>query len=73
LASPDADYFHGVHSGLLAASRMFQKQADILHINEHDEVTDVLLSEAAKHAKKVEESLEEFPRVDVGDLPASVH
>jgi rubrerythrin len=73
LASPDADYFHGIHSGLLAASRMYQKQADILHINKHDEVSDVLLSEAANHAKKVEESLEEFPKVEVGNLPTGVH
>jgi hypothetical protein len=73
LASPDADYFHGIHSGLLAASRMYQKQADILHINNHDEVSDVFLSEAADHAKKVEESLEEFPKVEVGNLPTGVH
>lgn len=71
MATPDADYFHGIHSGVLAASRMFQKQADILHINKHDEVSDVL-SEAAKHAKKVEESLEEFPKVEVSNLPTGV-
>jgi rubrerythrin len=73
LASPDADYFHGIHSGLLAASRMYQKQADILHINKHDGVSDVLLWEAANHAKKVQESLEEFPKVEVGNLPTGAH
>lgn len=70
LATPDADYHHGVHRGLLAAARMFQKQADILHINNHDEVSDVLLLEGARHAKKVAESKMEFPKVDVGGPPS---
>ena len=36
LRSPDGDYFHGFHSGVLAAAKMFQEHADILHVNEHD-------------------------------------
>lgn len=36
LRGADGDYFHGLHSGILAASKMFQQHADILHINDHD-------------------------------------
>ena len=68
LQTLDGDYHHGVHSGCLAASRMFQQQADILHINEHKEVTDELLSVAAQHQKKIEESRKSFPEVAADEL-----
>lgn len=35
LRSAEGDYHHGFHSGVLAASKMFQEHADILHVNEH--------------------------------------
>ena len=57
LTTPEADYFHGIHSGILAAARVFEKQADILHVNEKDDATEVM-SEAVKHEKKIKESLQ---------------
>lgn len=68
LSSTEADYFHGIHSGILAASRVFEKQADILHVNQKDDVTEVL-SEAAKHVKKIKESLENYPHVHAEESP----
>jgi len=62
LSTPEADYFHGIHSGILAAARVFEKQADILHVNEKEDATEVM-SEAAKHEKKIEESLQNYPHV----------
>lgn len=69
LSSMDADYHHGVHAGLLAASRMFGKQADILHVNKLEEVSDEFLKVAAQHEQKVEEAKEEFPKVEVAPVP----
>jgi hypothetical protein len=34
LRGQDGDFFHGYNSGVLAAARLFRKQADILHIND---------------------------------------
>jgi hypothetical protein len=39
LRSDDGDFYHGFNSGLLAAARMFQAKADILHINEFEVCT----------------------------------
>jgi hypothetical protein len=36
LFTPDGDYHHGFHTGVLAASRLFKEQADILDVNEHE-------------------------------------
>lgn len=71
LSAPEADYFHGIHSGILAAARVFEKQADILHINEKDDATEVM-SEAAKHEKKIEESLQNYPHVHAEVNPDQV-
>lgn len=62
LNTPEGDYFHGIHSGILAATRVFEKQADILHVNEKDDVGEVM-SEAAKHEEKIANSLEAYPHV----------
>jgi len=35
LESDDGDFYHGFNSRVLAAVRMFKKEADILHINRH--------------------------------------
>lgn len=71
LQTPDADYHHGVHAGLLAASRMFKAHADILHINEHDELSSDMMSAAAKHKEVIAESRKSFPKVDVDAPPSS--
>ena len=68
LSTAEADYFHGIHSGILAATRVFEKQADILHVNEKDNASEVM-TEAAKHEKKIEESLENYPHVHAADSP----
>ncbi|KAL3925439.1 MAG: hypothetical protein SGILL_000404 [Bacillariaceae sp.] len=34
LRSDDGDYHHGFNAGVLAASRMFASQADVLHVND---------------------------------------
>ena len=68
LSTAEADYFHGIHSGILAATRVFEKQADILHVNEKKDATEVL-TEAAKHQKKIEESLESYPHVHADESP----
>lgn len=67
----DADYHHGVHAGLLAASRMFQKQADILHVNDisTENVSDEVLSVAAVHKKVIDESRESYPDMAVATTP----
>lgn len=71
LHTPEGDFVHGIHAGILAASRMFEKHADILHVNEHDELTDELLSAVAEHQKAVEEAKETFPHVAVDTKPPS--
>jgi hypothetical protein len=68
LTTSEADYFHGIHSGILAAARVFEKQADILHVNEKDDVHEVM-AEAAKHEKKIEESLESYPHIHAENSP----
>jgi len=67
LMTADGDYFHGMHSGFLAASRMFKQQADVLHINtfERGVVSEELLSAAQKHEDKIEKSRKEFPKLSV--------
>jgi hypothetical protein len=61
LKTPDADYHHGMHTGLMAACRMFQQQADILQINKYEKVTDEMLELAKAHSEKIEESRQIFP------------
>jgi hypothetical protein len=53
---------------------MFKEQADILHINDFDELTPDLMSEAKKHAKKIEEATKRFPHIEVSknDFPQEV-
>ena len=62
LKTPEADFYHGMHTGLLAAARLFQQQADILHILDNDKndesgveqhtmTHEDLLQESSKHAK----------------------
>ena len=68
LNSAEADYFHGIHSGILAAARVFEKQADILHVNQKQDATEVL-DDAAKHVKKIEESLKNYPHLHAEDSP----
>lgn len=65
LHTPDGDYYHGLNSGCLAAARLFAQQADVLHVNEHKEVTDELLATIASHHTKMEEAKQEFPQIDV--------
>ena len=36
LRGDDGDYFHGFNSGVLAATRMFNEKADILHVNDFE-------------------------------------
>ena len=70
LASPEADFYHGVHVGMLAAFRMIKEHADILHVNQFgDDAIDALLSEASKHQKKMEESVNAFPQIETTELP----
>lgn len=71
LQTNDADFHHGVHAGLLAASRMFKKQADILHINDYEEYSDELVAHASNHKKVIEESRDSFPHVTVDPVPQS--
>jgi hypothetical protein len=70
LRSPDGDYHHGFHSGVLAAARMFREQSKIVHINEHDELDEEFWNEVEEHSKKMEESKEKFPHLDVNQFPA---
>ncbi|KAL3917751.1 MAG: hypothetical protein SGILL_004562 [Bacillariaceae sp.] len=64
LRSEDGDYHHGFNSGVLAASRMFASQADVLHVNDLA-LSPELMEEAAKHQKTVAEAKESFPHVEV--------
>ena len=36
LRGDDGDYFHGFNSGVLAATRLFNEKADILHVNDFE-------------------------------------
>ena len=65
LRSDDGDFHHGFNSGLLAATRMFNEQADILHINAFDEMTKDFQNEAAKHTETIEKTKESFPNLEV--------
>ena len=69
LMTGEADFHHGMHTGLLAASRLFKDYADILHINDHTEVTGDLLGAFGEHMKKVEESHKNFPEVEADQFP----
>ena len=64
LRSDDGDYHHGFNSGVLAATRMFAAQADVLHINDLA-LSPELMEEGAKHQKKIEVAKESFPHVEV--------
>ncbi|CAB9527685.1 expressed unknown protein [Seminavis robusta] len=74
LKSDDGDYHHGFQAGVLAASRMFQEQSDILHVNDQDE-EEKLMANSIKHREKVEESKTKFerrrslPQVEAGEFP----
>ena len=50
-------------------ARMFKQQADVLHINEHEGVSEELLSAAQKHEEKIEEARKEFPKVYDVEIP----
>ena len=65
LRSDDGDFHHGFNTGLLAAARMFKEKADVLHINEFDELSPDLLDQAAKHKEKIEEAQNKFPQIEV--------
>lgn len=69
LRSPDGDYFHGFHAGVLATAKMFQEHADILHVNEHEELNEALQVEAVKHSKKILKSQESFPDLNTDKFP----
>lgn len=69
LKSLDADHYHGVHCGLLAAARMFEKQADILHVNQYEQVTPELLNAGSEHKKKIIEAEQAYPEVQVNEFP----
>ena len=60
-----ADFHHGFNTGLLAATRMFAEQADILHINDFDEMTAEFSKEAKQHEEKIEKTKESFPNLEV--------
>jgi hypothetical protein len=70
----ESDFHHGFNTGLLAASRMFKKQADILHINDFNELTPDLMSEAQKHSKNIQDATKQFPHIEVNkdDFPQEV-
>eukprot|EP00523_Entomoneis_sp_CCMP467_P012646 CAMPEP_0168801574 /NCGR_PEP_ID=MMETSP0725-20121227/19618_1 /TAXON_ID=265536 /ORGANISM="Amphiprora sp., Strain CCMP467" /LENGTH=174 /DNA_ID=CAMNT_0008853279 /DNA_START=53 /DNA_END=577 /DNA_ORIENTATION=- len=68
LKTTECDYYHGIHTGLLAASRLFKEQSDVLHLDESAEVTE-LMGEAAKHKQRIEESLKTFPHFEVSSPP----
>jgi hypothetical protein len=69
LRSPNGDYFHGFHAGVLATAKMFQEHADILHVNEHEELNEALQVEAVKHSKKMLKSQESFPDLNTDKFP----
>lgn len=58
---------------MLAAFRLIKEQADILHVNQFggDVAIDALLSEASKHQKKMEESVNAFPQTETTEFPWS--
>lgn len=69
----DGDYHHGFNTGLLAATRMFLEQADILHINDLDELGEQLTAEAEKHKARIEATKKQFPNTEVNkDFPQQV-
>jgi len=79
LETNDADYHHGMHVGLLAATKLFEQHAEVIeHVEKCDaaesggsgEAFDVL-SARAKHKKAVEESRKSFPNVAVSSPPVS--
>lgn len=73
LHTNDGDYHHGIHSGILAASRMFKKHADIVeHIEDEEDVpsADEIITIASEHKEKVEETKKNYPEVHV-DAPPS--
>ena len=65
LRSDDGDFHHGFNSGLLAATRMFNEQADILHINGFDEMTKDFQNEAGTHTETSDKTKESFPNLEV--------
>ncbi|KAL7565980.1 hypothetical protein ACA910_011003 [Epithemia clementina (nom. ined.)] len=69
LKTGEGDFHHGVHTGLLAATRLFKDCADISHINDHQEVTADLLGAFGDHVKKVAKKHAQFPKVEVEKFP----
>ena len=65
LRSEDGDFHHGFNTGLLAAARLFKEKADVLHINQFEELNTELLAEAANHKKKIEDARSKFPHIEV--------
>lgn len=71
LKTPEGDYHHGIHAGILATTRMFEKQAEsILSVEEQDDIPpEALLSVAKEHEQVVKETKEAFPEVTVDSKP----
>ena len=70
LQTLDADHFHGIHCGLLAAARMYASHADVvLRVNEHEQVTTELLQANEEHQKRMEQAQEAYPHVTVDEFP----
>ena len=65
LRGDDGDFHHGFNSGVLAAVRMFKEKADILHVNDFEELSADLMAEAVKHTKKIEAARKQYPHTEV--------
>lgn len=68
LRSDDGDYHHGFNSGVLAAARMFEAHADILHVNDeecHLKMKDI----ESQHVQNVKKSQTVFPNLNVDNAP----
>lgn len=69
LKTAEGDFFHGIHCGLLAATRMFQDHAEIVEAIQGDDDGGHLIEEAVKFEQKKQESIESFPHVAVDVAP----
>lgn len=65
LKTYDADFYHGQHTGFLAASRLFHQHADILEINQHTEVTPQMMALVERHGETIERSRQSFPDLTI--------
>jgi hypothetical protein len=68
LRGPNGDYHHGMHTGLLAASRMFKEFSNI-PVDSDLEGWSSHLAEATKHEKKIEASRNSFPNASTEEFP----